>query len=76
MNGKIVLGDYAKSKGVDFRFSTPMVRLVQDESGKVTGAIAKSSDGYIKINASKGTVVCTADTRATKRCSRPCSRKP
>ena len=59
VNGKIVLGDYAKSKGVDFRFSTPMVRLVQDESGKVTGAIAKSSDGYIKINASKGTVVCT-----------------
>lgn len=59
VNGKIVLGDYAKSKGVDFRFSTPMVRLVQDESGKVTGAIAKSSDGYIKISASKGTVVCT-----------------
>lgn len=58
-NGKHVLGDYAVSKGVEFRFNTPMVRLVQDETGKVTGAIAESPDGYIKINASKGTVVCT-----------------
>lgn len=34
-----------------------------EEGAKVVrlekGAIAKSSDGYIKINASKGTVVCT-----------------
>lgn len=58
-NGKHVLGDYAKEKGVEFRFNTPMVKLVQDESGKVTGAIAKGSDGYVQINASKGTVVCT-----------------
>lgn len=59
VNGKIVLGDYAESKGVEFRFNTPMARLVQDESGAVTGAIAEGPDGYIKINASKGTVVCT-----------------
>lgn len=59
VNGKIVLGDYAESKGVEFRFNTPMVKLVQDESGAVTGAIAEGPDGYIKINASKGTVVCT-----------------
>lgn len=36
-----------------------MVKLVQDESGAVTGAIAEGPDGYIKINASKGTVVYT-----------------
>ncbi len=36
-----------------------MVKLVQDESGAVTGAIAEGPDGYVKINASKGTVVCT-----------------
>lgn len=59
VNGKIVLGDYAESKGVEFRFNTPMIKLVQDESGAVTGAIAEGPDGYIKINASKGTVVCT-----------------
>lgn len=58
VNGKIVLGDYAKKKGVDFRFITPLVKLVH-ENGKVTGAIAKGPDGYIKINASKGTIVCT-----------------
>lgn len=58
VNGKIVLGDYAKSKGVDFRFTTPLVKLLHQD-GKVTGAIAKGSDGYIKINASKGTIVCT-----------------
>ncbi len=58
VNGKIVLGDYATAHGVDFRFLTPMVRLLH-EDGKVTGAIAKGENGYIKINASKGTVVCT-----------------
>lgn len=36
-----------------------MVKLVQDESGAATGAIAEGPDGYIKINASKGTMVCT-----------------
>lgn len=58
VNGKIVLGDYATSKGVDFRFTTPLVKLVTD-NGKVTGAIAKGPDGFIKVNASKGTIVCT-----------------
>ena len=58
VNGKIVLGDYATAHGVDFRFLTPMVRLLH-EDGKVTGAIAKGENGYIKVNASKGTVVCT-----------------
>ncbi|WP_317392129.1 hypothetical protein [Slackia piriformis] len=45
VNGKIVLGDYAESKGVEFRFNTPMIKLVQDESGAVTGAIAEGPDG-------------------------------
>ena len=38
-NGKIVLGDYAKKVGVDFRFTTPLVKLVH-ENGKVTGSIS------------------------------------
>lgn len=58
VNGKIVLGDYAKEKGVDFRFTTPLVKLVCEE-GAVVGAIAKGSEGYIRINASKGVIVCT-----------------
>ena len=58
VNGKIVLGDYASAHGVDFRFTTSLVKL-EHEGGKVTGAIAKGPDGYLRINASKGTVVCT-----------------
>ena len=48
----------AKNSNLETFFNTPAVKLVH-ENGKVTGAIAKGSDGYIKINASKGTVVCT-----------------
>lgn len=58
VNGKIVLGDYASSLGVDFRFLTPLIKL-EHENGKVTGAIADGPDGYIRINAAKGTIVCT-----------------
>ena len=59
INGKNVLGDYGVKVGVDFRWSTSLIRLLQDETGRVTGAIAKNDDGYIQINASKGVVVCT-----------------
>ncbi len=59
VNGKNVLGDYGVKVGVDFRWNTELVELVQDESGAVTGAVAKGPDGYVRINASKGVVVCT-----------------
>jgi fumarate reductase flavoprotein subunit len=52
----------AKSKelGAEYRFETPLVKFVTDNSGKVTGAIAKKKDGtYLKINASKGILLCT-----------------
>ena len=53
--------DYCNEVGeVDFRFSTTLIKLVQDDSGKVTGAIAQNGEGaYIKINASKGVIICT-----------------
>lgn len=44
---------------VDMRFSTPAVQLVADESGAVTGVIAKDADGYFKANASKGVIMAT-----------------
>ena len=44
---------------VDMRFSTPAVQLVQDESGRVTGVIAKDADGYFQANASKGVILAT-----------------
>lgn len=51
---------YCIDNGVDVRFETPAVQLVQEEDGSVTGAIAKTSDGsYIKVSASKGTLLAT-----------------
>lgn len=34
VNGKIVLGDYAESKGVEFRFNTPMVKLSRTKAAQ------------------------------------------
>ncbi len=52
---------YCDSMGVQFRCSCPMVKLDQDESGKVTGVIAQdATDGhYVRVNASKGVIMCT-----------------
>ena len=47
--------------GVEWKLSTALVKLVQDGNGKVTGIIAQdqNDDHYIKINASKGVIMCT-----------------
>ena len=53
-----IADDYADK--VDFRFSTPAVQLVQNDSGAVTGAVAQDSDGnYLQFNAAKGVVIAT-----------------
>lgn len=52
------LVDKAQKCGAEFRFETPLVKLIK-ENNHVTGAIAKNSNGYVKINASKGVVLCT-----------------
>lgn len=54
-----VLEAYAADNGVEFRYNCPMVKLEQDESGRVTGVIAQGTDGYVRINAAKGVCVCT-----------------
>lgn len=46
---------------VKYYCSTPAEQLIQDESGKVVGVIAKGPDGYIKVNATKGVMLCTGD---------------
>lgn len=47
--------------GVEWKLSTALVKLVQDDSGKVTGIIAQdqTDNHYIQINASKGVIICT-----------------
>ena len=48
--------------GADVRYNTKGVKLIQDDSGAVTGIYAQSadSDGYLKINA-KSVVLATGD---------------
>ena len=46
--------------GNQILFSTPMVKLEQDESGRVTGVIAQKEDGsYLRINAKNGVLLAT-----------------
>ena len=51
----------AVDAGAEVRYSTKGVELILNDEGAVAGIYAQAagSDGYIKINASKGTVVCT-----------------
>ncbi len=55
-----VLLDYADSLGVEVRYSTAMVELVQGDDGRVTGAIVQDDEGsYLRVEAAKGVLVCT-----------------
>lgn len=49
---------------IDLRFNTAGVQLVQDASGRVTGAVAKDADGYYAVEATKGVVLCTGGYEA------------
>jgi len=55
------LADAAASKGAEFFYNTPAVRLIQDESGRVTGVVGRTDDGYIRFNASKGVILAAGD---------------
>ncbi|MDO4323739.1 MAG: FAD-binding protein [Lachnospiraceae bacterium] len=57
----VTFQEHCDELGVEWKLSTALVRLVQDDSGKVTGIIAQdqNDDHYIKINASKGVIMCT-----------------
>ena len=56
------IAEKAVAAGAEIRYNTPAVQLVQDESGRVTGVIGESKEGYVKVNASKGVILCTGDT--------------
>ena len=40
---------------------TEAVQLVKDDAGRVTGAICKNAEGYLRVNASRGVVMATGD---------------
>jgi succinate dehydrogenase/fumarate reductase flavoprotein subunit len=48
-----------QEKGGKVFWSTPAVQLTTDSSGAVTGAIGEGLDGYVKVTASKGVIICT-----------------
>lgn len=54
-----ILAGILEEAGVEIRYSTPACQLVTDESGKVTGVIVKSEQGYEKYNCAKGVVLAT-----------------
>ncbi|MGI6216282.1 MAG: FAD-dependent oxidoreductase [Coriobacteriales bacterium] len=67
----------AVRRGARFMFNTPAVRLVRDEeSGRVTGAIVKTDDGYKLLRARRGVILATGgitDNDEMKECFCPMS---
>lgn len=47
--------------GVDVRVSTTMKQLEREDdgTGRVSGVLAKSKEGYVRVNASKGVIIAT-----------------
>ncbi len=55
--------DYAAENGAEVLYSTPAVQLIRDadNTGRVSAAIAKGADGYIKVTATSGIVLAAGD---------------
>lgn len=51
---------YCEKAGVDIRYSTEAKQLAKD-GDKVVGVIAKSGDGYVRVNGKNGVVIATGD---------------
>ncbi len=52
----------AAEYGARYLYSTPAVQLVTDDNGGVVGVIGQADDGsYVRVNASKGVILCTGD---------------
>lgn len=57
----------AQENGAIYLFSTPAKQLVTNDSGEVVGVIGQTKDGsYVKVNASKGVILCCGDVSADK----------
>lgn len=62
VNGTALTARLMKSAddlGVDIRVSSPATALLKDENGKVTGAVVRSPEGEVQINARRGVVLAT-----------------
>lgn len=55
-----VLVKKAQEMGVEILYETPLIQLIREKDGRVTGAIAKNKKGeYIRFQTSKGVILCT-----------------
>lgn len=62
-----VLRDLFLEAGGVIEYETPAKQLVQDESGKVSGVIARNADKqHVRYNAAKGVILCTGGYGANK----------
>jgi fumarate reductase flavoprotein subunit len=56
---KDLTNTFSKRSNATLRYRNAVVCLERDDSGRVTGAICKDSDGYYRVNASKGVILAT-----------------
>ena len=61
--------------GAEILYETPIVQLITDADGNVTGAYIKNAEGYIRVNTAKGVVLATGgyehNLKKLKECCRP-----
>lgn len=68
-----VLLAYINERGYDVTYNHKLVKLVQDESGKVTGAIFEADNGYVQINSKKGVLLTTGGYTSNAEMLRACN---
>ena len=60
VNGTALVGRLLRSAldlGVDVRVSSPVTELLRDDDGRVTGVVASTPDGPLRITATRGVVL-------------------
>ena len=56
---KDLANTFSQRENATLRYRNAAVQLERDDSGRVTGAICKDSDGYYRVNAAKGVILAT-----------------
>ncbi len=56
---KDLANTFSQRSNATLRYRNAVVKLECDDDGRVTGAICKDSDGYYRVNASKGVILAT-----------------
>ena len=59
-----VVAQYIVDKGAQIFYSNDAQYLEKDDSGRVTGVIVKTPDGYVRYNGTKGVVLAAGDFSA------------